>query len=123
MNEKPTQETSPITPQAIRATQTGTHAHLGPILGILLILLVLVAMGLWLWGSVLVQDEPLVDDFRNIENNEPETPRAVADMQIFGTMSSSDEMNAIEADVMSTNLDSFDSDLTSIDAELKSSLE
>ena len=95
------------------------HSHLGPILGILLIVLVVIAVGLYLWGANLVEKAPATDRVeRTIENNEPETPRANADMQILGTVSSSNEISAIEADVMSTNLDSLDSDIADAEREL-----
>ncbi len=92
------------------------HAHMGPILGILIIVLVIILGGLYLWGGMLVEQTPVVEE--QIINNEPETPRATADQQILETLSPSDELDAIEADITSTNLDSLDADLTSIDVEL-----
>lgn len=92
------------------------HSHLGPILGVLIIMLVLILGGLYLWGGMLSKEAATDQD--PIVNNEPETPRAEADMEIMGTVSSSDELSAIEADVESTNLDSLDSDLTAAEAEL-----
>lgn len=102
------------TPENLNETH---HAHMGPILAGLLLLLVLVLVGLWLWGANIAQEiQPIPE--QPIVNNEPETPRAVADQQIFETLSPSDEISAIEADIDSTNLDSLDTDLTAIDAEL-----
>lgn len=92
------------------------HSHLGPILGVLIIMLVLILGGLYLWGGMLSKEA--VETEQPAVNNEPETPRAEADMEIMGTVSSSDELSAIEADVESTNLDSLDSDLTAAEAEL-----
>ncbi len=98
------------------------HSHTGPILGILVIALVLIFIGLYLWGGMLgpqvepIQEVPIV-------NNEPETPRAVADQAILETLSPSDEVSAIEADLSSTNFDSLDAELTTIDAELDAELE
>lgn len=92
------------------------HAHMGPILAGLLILLVLVFVGMYLWGASLATDP--VPAPISIPNNEPETPRAVADQQIFETLSPSDELDAIDADLNSTNFDSLDTDLTTIEAEL-----
>jgi hypothetical protein len=94
----------------------GHHARLGPILGVLVIVLFLIFAGLYLWGSTL-REQAALDD-ANLLNNEPETPRAVADAEILSTLSPSDDLGAIEADLMSTNLDSIESDLTAIDAEL-----
>lgn len=98
------------------------HSHLGPVLGVIIILLALILGGLYLWGGMLAkQAETPVTEFP--VNNEPETPRATADTQILETMSTSDNLDAIEADISSTNLDSIDSDLGTIDAELNAALE
>ena len=98
---------------------TINQSHLGPILGILLILLVIVAVGLYLWGASLVEQKPVTTPIvENIPNNEPETPRAEADMQIFGTLSPSNELSTIDADVSSTNLDSLGSDLKVLEQEV-----
>ena len=91
--------------------------HSGPILGILVIVLVLILAGLYLWGSVLsTQNTPLPE--KPVINNEPETPRAETDVKILQTQSASDELSTIDADLSSTNLDSLDADLTAIDAEI-----
>lgn len=94
------------------------HSHIGPILGVLIIMLVLILGGLYLWGSMLSQDTPVAEE-KTIINNEPETPRAEADTQIMGTLSPSDELSAIEADLSVSNLDPLGADLVTIDAELE----
>lgn len=97
------------------------HSHIGPILGVLIIMLVLILGGLYLWGSMLSQEASVMEE-KTLINNEPETPRADADTQILETLSPSDEISAIEADLSATNLDSLDSDLVTIDAELGAAL-
>ncbi len=94
------------------------HGHVGPILGILVMALVIILGGLYLWGGMLAEEEAQTET--PIVNNEPETPRATADAEILETLSPSDELDAIEADLISTNLDSLDADMTAIDAELGS---
>lgn len=94
------------------------HRYLGPILGVLIIALALILGGLALWGSKLHKDTPVPT--LDIPNNEPETPRATADRLILETTSPSDELQAIEADLSSTNLESLDAELTTIDAEMSS---
>lgn len=96
------------------------HAHVAPILGVLLIILVLVVGGLYLWGAALTKEGAPIE--RVVENNEPETPRAQADAQILNTVSSSDSLGALEADIMSTNLDSLDAELTAMENELTAGL-
>lgn len=89
--------------------------HNGPILAILVIILVVLLGGLYLWGNVLRDEQP---QSPNIINNEPETPRSEVDVQILNTMSPSDEIDAIEADLDNTELDSLTAELVAIDAEL-----
>jgi len=95
------------------------HFPIAPILGVLLIMIVLCFVGLYIWGGMLSKEaleQPLPP------NNEPETPRAIVDTQILETTSPSDDLSAIEADIQSTNFDSLDTDLISIDAEFDTAL-
>ncbi|MCF7857379.1 MAG: hypothetical protein K9M10_02785 [Candidatus Pacebacteria bacterium] len=94
-------------------------AHVGPILGVLIIMLVLILGGLYLWGGTLTNEVLAPIEEPIIINNEPETPRAEADTQILETLSPSDDLGAIEADIDSTNFDSLETDLTSFDVELQ----
>ena len=104
------------TPEKKASLIEGHHTKLGPVLGILVIVLVLIVGGLYLWGASLNQEAENIPP-RAIENNEPETPRAQADAQILSTVSSSDSLDAIETDVTSTNLDSIDTELSEIEQE------
>ncbi len=100
-----------------------SHSHLGPVLGVLLLLLVVVAAGLYLWGAELQKDVANQEAPRDIINNEPETPRAEADIQILETLSTSNEIGAIEADIMSTNLDTLDADIAAVEQEMRTAIE
>lgn len=99
-------------------------AYLKPILGVLILLLVIILGGLYLWSTVLerglTQKPEIVP--RSIPNQEPETLRAETDAEILTTTSSSDELTAIESDTLSTNLDSLDTELTQIDQEMTAEL-
>ena len=100
------------------------HAHHGPILGILTLFLVMIIVGLIIWGGTLEKNTPVASlPEPVIVNNEPETPRAVVDTQILETLSTSDELAAISADLGSTNLDIFDADVQAIDAEFNTDIE
>lgn len=81
---------------------------------------VVLIVGFYVWGSTLsVKDlEKPVIEGRVLQNNEPETPRMDADVQALNTVSPSDEVSAITADIESTNLDSIDTDLQGIGAEI-----
>ncbi len=107
-------------PMHVPTSTTNTiHTHTGSILAVLVIMLVLILGGLYLWGGALSNKVPVVTP-EPIVNNEPETPRAVADTQILETLSPSDDIGAIEADINSTNFDSLDTDFTAIDTEIDS---
>jgi len=102
--------------------------HLGIILGILIVILVLILGGLYLFGTTLQNSNmdtmndaatrPTAD-----QNNEPESTTADAQVQALETVSTSNEISAIEADISSTNLDAIDAELNAIDAELNASLQ
>ncbi|HEX4799208.1 MAG TPA: hypothetical protein VFV22_01590 [Candidatus Paceibacterota bacterium] len=98
---------------------TTSPTHHGPVLGLLVIILVVILGGLYLWGSILNTQEPVAPQ---VINNEPETPRAEADIEISRTLSSSDEIDAIETDIVNTNLDSIDADIQAMDIEFQNSL-
>jgi flagellar basal body-associated protein FliL len=95
------------------------HSQTGIILGVLIVVLVIILGGLYLWGASLSGTSPVVVPATPpIENNEPETPRAAADTQALKVVSSSDELDAIEADIESTNLNTLGSELDEIGREL-----
>lgn len=97
------------------------HVRLGPILGMLILVLAFILGGLFLWGSILAKKQP--QQLPPLVNNEPETPRAQADTHILETTSASDDIGAIEADITSTNLDLVDQDLQAVDNELDATSE
>ncbi len=99
----------------------GGKVHTGPVLAILIIVLVLILGGLYIWGALLSKDTPLYEE-PSLINNEPETPRAEADRQIFEIVSPSDDLSAIETDIESTNLDTLDTDVHTIGIELDAAL-
>jgi hypothetical protein len=99
------------------------HSHVGPILGVLIVVLILILGGLYLWGSMLSQSGNEARVERTIPNNEPETPRAAADAQILNTTSSSNELDAIYADLESTNLDSLETELGQVETEMSASMQ
>jgi flagellar basal body-associated protein FliL len=110
-----------VTPSNDRTT------HLGIILGILIVLLVLILGGLYMWGSTLStttsQEVDIYTRPTPEENNEPESTTAEAEVETLGALSNSTDLGAIEADIESTNLDTLDSELNAIDAELDAALQ
>jgi uncharacterized protein HemX len=109
----------------VTAGKSKDTTHLGIILGILIVLLVLILGGLYLWGTTL-QNIPEIQEVQrpaDEENNEPESTTAEAQVQALETVSTSNEIDAIEADIESTNLDELDAELEAIDAEMEASEE
>lgn len=99
-----------------------TKLHTLPIvLGTLIVVLVLILAGLYLWGTSMQQQPSTADDTVRPtaqENNEPESNNAEADTQSLQTVSNSDELSAIESDIESTNLESLDSEMITLESEL-----
>ncbi len=95
-------------------------AHLGIILGILIILLMFILGGLYMWGEYL-QEQPTAPTVPETsrptaeENNEPESTNAEAEVETLNALSTSDELTAIEADIESTNLGTLDVPMNSIE--------
>lgn len=106
------------------STDTITH-HRGLVISIIVAALVIILIGLFFWyrasqmpaAPVPVPVRPTAE-----MNNEPESTTAEAQTESFGAMSTSDEMDAIEADLESTNLDSLESELIQIETELNAEM-
>ena len=87
------------------------------LVGLGIIIVTLGIGGVYIWNRTHGEaPAPLATETRI--NNEPETPRATADIQILETMSPSDELSAISADIESTKLDTLDTEIQTIDSEL-----
>lgn len=104
------------------ATTFTEHGHVSAVLGLLVVVLVLIAGGLYLWGAIVSKSENGARIERAIPNNEPETVRANADRQILDTTSASLEIDALYADLESTNLNDLDSELGSVETEMNAAL-
>ena len=103
------------------------HSIFGPIIAVLIVLLILVLGGLYMMSESLfttptVAPTPIERPTAE-ENNEPESNNAEADVQALQTVSTSDTLDAIEADVESTDLEELDAELNAIDAELDALLQ
>jgi hypothetical protein len=95
------------------------------VIGLLAGALILVLVGLFFWYKASqLPPAPVPAPVRPTAqmNNEPESTTAEAQTESFGAISTSDELNAIEADLESTNLDSLESELIQIETELNAQL-
>ncbi len=107
-----------------RGDEAVTH-HYGLIIGILGAALLVILVGLFFWyqASQLPPAPQAAPGRPTPEmNNEPESTTAEAQTESFGAMSTSDEIDAIEADLESTNLDSLESELIQIETELNAEM-
>ncbi len=83
----------------------------GPIIGSIIVVLIVVLGGLYLYGQQLGQNEAVVPPQETSTTNET----SLASIEQQG---SSDDLGEINADLNSTDLDNLDSDMNNIDAEL-----
>lgn len=99
----------------------------GPLLFVLALLLILILIGMYYWFTLVtappVETVPVVERPTAAENNEPESTTAEAQTDVMMTTSSSDELDAIYADIEATNFDDIDSDLNVVDTEIDSDLQ
>lgn len=99
----------------------------GPLLLLLAVLLAIVLGGMYYWFDSMQTQPPVtppapVERPTPEENDEPESTTAEAQVEQLNTVSSSDEIEAIEADIEATDLDSLDAELDAIDAEIEAAL-
>jgi len=127
MEEKETPQTQPQEESAVPETPQNTEGPvpntlseehqapekggIGPLVGIIIIVAVLIIGGLYFWGAKLAKDEQQSMTAEEIANQEdPQT----ASLQ---QQSASDDLSSIEADVHATDLDNLDKELGNIDTE------
>lgn len=98
----------------------------GTLIVVLFAALAVILAGMFYWykiTSVVIIEDTVPARPTTDTNKEPETTTATAQVQSFSALSTSNELNAIEADLESTNLDSLESELPQIDTELETAVE
>ncbi len=96
----------------------------GPVIVMLAVLMIIVLGAMFFWAMQLNKPAVVVPEITRPtaeQNNEPESTTAEAQTDSMGVVSSSDEIDAINADLESTNLDSLDAELGAIEAEFEAS--
>jgi hypothetical protein len=113
------------TPTSTPVTTEPSTKHspaFGLIVGLLFLALVLVLAGLYLWNRTLLTPPPVVelptDRPSREQNQEPESTTAAAQADAALVMSTSNELPAIEADLVATDLANLGAELTAIDTEV-----
>lgn len=108
---------------AAASEESKTSVINGPLLIGLAIILVLILGGLYYWFGSLNQNEmmqltPEATRPTAEENNEPESATAEAQVDITNIISPSDEIDAIEADIEATDMESLDAQIQAVDNEI-----
>lgn len=95
----------------------------GAILGILIIVLILILGGLYVWGSMLqnqtIETQPEGTFPTAEENNEPESTNAEAEVETMQALSTSNEVSALESDIEATKLETLHEDIAEVDLILQ----
>jgi hypothetical protein len=105
---------------------TEKPSYFGIILSILIVILMCILGGLYAWSELLIKNKALENTLltetrpTSEANNEPESTTAEAEVETLGAMSTSDEIDAIEADLESTPIEEevFDAELGNVEAEI-----
>lgn len=94
----------------------------GPIILLLVVLLIVILGGMFWWYTELSKQTAAPTNFGRPsaeENNEPESTTAEAQAETLQSVSTSDELGPIEADLAGTNLNTLDAEIIAIEAELE----
>jgi hypothetical protein len=115
-------------PEAMKAVAEpvpNTSLVNGPILILLFAILVALLGGIYYWYTILMEEPVIPESLRpSIEmNNEPESTTAEARTAATDVVSTSDELEALQADIESTRFDDIDDGFTAIENELGAALE
>lgn len=102
------------TPMHIPPQSGVRHSHLGPILAVLIIVILLIFCGLYIWGGMLSKEAAMLEEV---------APAPTEDTSQESTPSSdSDSLESIEADILSTDFKTLDTEILKLDAELNTAL-
>lgn len=92
-------------------------SHMGVILGVLIVALVLILGGLYLWSVTLqTQTPPPTVATPNTQKNEQ--PQQATSTQDANALSTSDEIQAIDTDLQKTDVASITSEIPAIEARM-----
>jgi hypothetical protein len=100
-------------------------SYFGVILSMLIIVLMAILGGLYAWSELILKNKtvevPAATRPTAAENNEPESTTAEAQTETLGAMSPSDEVDAIESDLMSTPFEDevFEAQIQNIESDIR----
>ncbi len=115
----------PATMKAAASEPTSTSLVSGPILILLFAILLALLGGIYYWYTILMSEPviPAVTRPTAEQNNEPESETAEARTDATDVVSTSDELDAIQADVESTRFEDIDDGFTAVENELGGAME
>jgi uncharacterized protein HemX len=90
-------------------TPSQSDKSVGPAIGVIIIILVVILGSLYFWGQRIENQNALESD--GMENTNE------AEIEAMREQSSSDDLNSIEADLQTTDTDSLGEEMSSIEAE------
>ncbi len=103
------QYNAPIQNMMDDAKRDGT---VGPLIGSVIIVLVILIGGLYFWGSMIIDRKNEIETEQALEDQ-----ASSAEVESIASQSSSDETDSIEADLNATDLDSVDAEMSAVDEE------
>ena len=111
--------------KAAVAEPASTSLVSGPILILLFAILLALLGGIYYWYTILMSEPIAVPATRPTAemNNEPESTTAEARTSATDVVSTSDELDAIQADIESVRFDDIDDGFTAVENELGGALE
>jgi zona occludens toxin (predicted ATPase) len=111
--------------QAVVETNPNTSLVSGPILILLFAILAALLGGIYYWYTILMSEPLTTLPTRPTAemNNEPESTTAEARTDATDVVSTSDELDALQADIESTRFDDIDDGFAAIETEIGGALE
>jgi len=84
----------------------------GPLIGSIIIIFVILGGGLYFWGSLIANQK---DTIQNQEVSEAQLEKS--EIESLTAQSTSDETASIKSDIEATDVDSLDADISALDKE------
>lgn len=115
----------PAVMQVVAETNPNTSLVSGPILLLLFAILAAMLGGIYYWYTILMSEPLAIIPTRPTAemNNEPESTTAEARTGATDVVSTSDELDALQADIESTRFDDIDDGFAAIETAIGGALE
>lgn len=91
--------------------ETGGEKSMGPLIGSIIIVVILIAGGFYLWNKEMTEDEMAGEDNMMMDDSGTTMMEGDVKTKALETQNTSDETSAIEADLNATDLNNMDAEL------------